>query len=147
MELYYAFTGLVRWMERSRVSLTKRKRFLEWANNFGDFYGTPKRFVEETISKGKDIILSIDVKGAMQVKKIYKDAVLIFLLPPNFALLNKRLRKRQTEDRGTLARRLKVAKRELTYQNRYDYRIVNDNLAKAVNALKSIIAAERRRIR
>lgn len=126
--------------------LIKRDKFLEWADNFGDLYGTLKASVKKAVSKGDDIILSIDVKGAMQVKGLCKDAILIFLLPPSFELLKMRLKKRKTEGKKMLAQRLKVAKKELTYLNRYDYVIVNDSLAKAVDALKSIIAAERNKI-
>ena len=128
-------------------SLKKKNKFLEWTNNFGDLYGTPKGFVKKAISQGRDIILSIDVKGAMQVRRLYKDAVLIFLLPPSLKLLKRRLKKRRTESRETAARRLRVARRELGYLQRYDYAIVNDSLKKAVEALRSIIIAERNRIR
>lgn len=128
------------------IRLMRRNRFLEWANNFGDLYGTPKDFVKKTISKGKDVILSIDVKGAMQVKRAYKDAILIFLSPPSMEVLKRRLKNRNTEDKGVLLKRLKVAKRELACLHRYDYVIVNDNLARAVENLKSIIIVERSRI-
>jgi len=133
--------------KREFKRLIARNKFLEWTNNFGDLYGTPKDFVSKAIFNGKDIILSIDVKGAMQVKKMRKDAALIFLSPPSFKLLKNRLKARRTENKRTMSRRLKVAKKELTYLNRYDYIIVNDNLTKAVNTLKSIIIAERNRIR
>lgn len=133
--------------KRDFERLINQKRFLEWTDNFGKLYGTPAEFVKEVISKGRDIMLSIDVKGAMQVKKIYKDAVLIFLLPPSKELLKRRLKRRKTEGKQTLARRLKIAQRELGYMDRYDYAVVNDNLAKAVDALRSIIVAERNRIK
>jgi len=126
----------------------REKRFLEWTNNFGDLYGTPKRPVEECVSGGEDIVLSIDVKGAMQVKRAYDcTAVLVFLVAPNFSLLRERLKRRQTEDKRSLAKRLKAAKKELTYLNRYDYVIVNDSLGRAVSALKSIITAERHKVK
>lgn len=126
----------------------REKRFLEWTDNFGNLYGTPKGFVEETVSKGEDIVLSIDVKGAMQVRGAYDSgALLIFLVAPNFSLLKERLSKRKTEDKRSLAKRLKVAKKELTYLNKYDYVIVNDSLVKAVSALKSILTAERHKVK
>lgn len=127
--------------------LAQRNNFLEWTNNFGALYGTPKRFVLEALSKGKDVVLSIDVKGAMQVRRLYKTAVLIFLLPPSLRLLKKRLRMRRTEDKEGYKRRLKAAKRELAYSDRYDYAVQNDKLAKAVGALKSIIITEREKVR
>lgn len=127
--------------------LIRKNGFLEWAENFGNLYGTPKEFVLNAISKGNNIILPIDVKGAMQVKKIYKNAVLVFLLPPSMKLLKNRLKKRKTEEVRTLTHRLEVAKKELTYVNKYDYTIVNDRLDKAVETFKSIIAGERNKNR
>lgn len=124
--------------------LASEGKFLEWADNYGDLYGTPRDFIEETIAGGDNIILSIDVKGAMQVREISKDAVLVFLLPPSIELLEKRLKDRRTEDSKTTARRLEVAKKELECADKYDYRIVNDSLPKAVSALKSIIMKESR---
>jgi guanylate kinase len=126
--------------------MKSRKRFLEWTNNFGDLYGTPARPVREALSKGRDVILSIDVKGAMQVKRLYRDAVLIFILPPSMGMLKTRLRRRKTENVKAAARRLEVAKREMTYLNRYDYAVVNDDLTEAVNSIKAIIMSERKRI-
>ena len=127
--------------------LIRKKGFLEWTDNFGSLYGTPKGAVEKSIKKGRDIILSIDVKGAMRVKGMYKNAVLIFLLPPSIADLKKRLKKRKTENKKTFARRINVAKRELTYLGKYDYVVVNDTLTEAVKVLKSIIITERGKTR
>lgn len=128
-------------------ALFSKKSFLEWTDNFGDLYGTPKAFIDKAISKGRDVILTIDVKGAMRVKKMRRESVLVFLLPPSMALLKKRLKGRMTESRESSEKRLKRARKELAYLKRYDYAIVNDNLAKAVELLKSIIVAERNRIR
>lgn len=125
----------------------KEGRFLEWTNNFGDLYGTPKEPVVSAIEKGRDVMLAIDVKGAMQVKRMQRDAVLVFLVAPNFSLLKSRLKMRNTEDKRSLSVRLKTAKRELTYRRKYDHVIVNDSLANAVNRLKTIITAERHRIK
>lgn len=132
--------------KRFRALLFK-KSFLEWTDNFGDLYGTPKAFIDKAISKGRDVILAIDVKGAMRVKKMRRESVLVFLLPPSMALLKKRLKGRMTESRESREKRLKRARKELAYLKRYDYAIVNDNLARAVESLKSIIVAERNRIR
>ncbi len=126
--------------------LLAKGNFLEWTDNFGDLYGTPRKFVVDTVSRGEDVILTIDVKGAMQVKRARADAVLIFLLPPSFALLQKRLRKRRTESGESVARRLKVARKELQFLKKYDYAVVNDNLTKAVDTIKAIVIAERKRI-
>ncbi len=124
----------------------EKKAFLEWEENFGDFYGTPKGYVKRVRAKGKDVILTIDVKGAMQVRKAVKDAVLIFIVPPSLKLLKERLKNRKTETRNMRERRLEAAKRELSYVKRYDYSIINDNLNKAVDTLKSIIIAERNKV-
>ncbi|NQT07193.1 MAG: guanylate kinase [Candidatus Omnitrophica bacterium] len=126
--------------------LIKSGKFLEWADNFGDLYGTPKNFVLNNIKRSKDVILAIDVKGAMQVKKMYKKAVLTFLMPPSMDVLKKRLKKRKTEKGRGLARRLKVAKKELAYLKRYDYVVVNDSLVRAVETFKAIITAERNKV-
>lgn len=120
--------------------------FLEWTKNFGFFYGTPKRNIINNIKKGKDTLLLIDVKGALLVKKLFREAVLIFLLPPSLADLKKRLKVRNSDTAGEIERRFKIAKKEISYVNRYDYKIINDNLKKAENDLKSIIIAERRKV-
>ena len=120
-----------------------RGGFLEWAKNFRNFYGTPRRFVEDSIKKGKDVILAIDVKGAMQIRKAVPAAVLIFVVPPSRRELRRRLRKRNTEHKTSISTRLKVAGKEMTYIPKYDYVVVNDSIEKAVGKLRTIIAAER----
>jgi guanylate kinase len=127
-------------------ALISNKSFLEWEDNFGHMYGTPRRFVERATARGEDVILAIDVKGGMKVKKLRKDAVLVFILPPSIAMLKRRLKKRKTETTEAAARRLRVAKKELALSGKYDYAIVNDNLAKAVEAFRSIVIAERNRL-
>ncbi|MEE8359595.1 MAG: guanylate kinase [Candidatus Omnitrophota bacterium] len=127
--------------------LRSHGKFLEWTFNFDDLYGTPKDFVKKILSSGKDVILAIDVKGAMQIKKIERPSVLIFLLPPSFGHLKKRLKGRRTEDKETITKRLRIAKRELSYSNRYDYTVVNNSLREAVDTVKAIIIAERNRVR
>jgi len=124
-----------------------KKKFLEWAINFGNFYGTPRKFVEDSVKNGKDAILSIDVQGAMQVKKTCPKAVFIFIAPPSFAELYKRLRRRNTECKTTIKARLKVAKKELAYISKYEYVVVNDSLEKALGKLRAIITAERCRVK
>jgi guanylate kinase len=121
----------------------RRKGFLEYEENFGYLYGTPRGFVEERIKKGRPVLLSIDVKGAMRVRRAYPAAsVLIFLLPPSMAALRKRLRARRSDPPEVIKRRLGLAKKELSYKKRYDYRIVNDNLEKAYRRLKRVVSAE-----
>lgn len=121
----------------------KKGNLLEWEENFGYLYGTPKRFVTERIKSGKDVLLSIDVKGAMRVKKQFPASTLIFIKPPSLAELSKRLilRKRDREDE--IAKRLKLAKKELAYAKRYNYVVVNRKLNEAVKRVISIIKKER----
>ncbi|WP_456398136.1 guanylate kinase [Desulfurobacterium sp.] len=116
---------------------------LEWAEVYGNFYGTPKDKVIEALNKGKDILLDIDTQGALQVKKNYPDAVLIFILPPSLKELERRLRNRGTEDKETIEKRLLIARRELKLATKYDYMIINDQIEEAFEKLKSIVNAER----
>ena len=127
-------------------AIRKRHGFLEWANVFGRFYGTPKKEVEEHVKRGRDVLLLIDVQGAKKVKKTKPDAVFIFLAPPSKEELKHRLEKRGTEDRSEIMRRYRVATRELIELNDLrlcDYRIVNREIPVATEVLKSIIRSER----
>lgn len=120
----------------------EKGKLLEWEKNFGHFYGTPKQFVLEKIKEGKNILLSIDVKGAMKVKKKFPESVLIFLKPPSFAELSHRLKSRNTDEKTEIVDRLKVAKRELEFVPRYDYVVINKRIEKAVTEVVSIIKKE-----
>ena len=124
----------------------KRNGFLEWANVFGKFYGTPKKEVEEHLRHGKDVLLLIDVQGAKKVKRTRPDAVFIFLAPPSKEELKRRLEKRGTESKREINRRYNVATRELKELNDLklcDYRIVNRYIPRALEVLEGIIRAER----
>ena len=117
--------------------------FLEYEKNFDNFYGTPKKFITQTLKKGRHVLLSIDVKGAMKVRRAYpSESVLIFILPPSPAVLKKRLEKRMTDAPETMSKRLALAKKEMAYKKKYDYRIVNDRLGRAYSILKKIIIKE-----
>lgn len=131
------------------LEIKKKEGFLEWANVFGKFYGTSKKEVEEHLKRGRDVLLLIDVQGAKKVKTVKPDAVFIFLSPPSKDELRRRLEKRGTESKMEINRRLKVATSELRelnamYDGRYlcDYRIVNRDIQKCREILKSIIHAE-----
>ena len=127
-------------------AIRKKHGFLEWANVFGRFYGTPKKQVKEHLKRGRDVLLLIDVQGAKQVKKTKPDAVFIFLAPPSKEELKRRLLRRGTETRDEIERRYRVATSELKELNELklcDYRIVNRELQVAHEVLKSIILAER----
>ena len=127
-------------------AIRRKNGFLEWANVFGRFYGTPKEQVEEHMKRGRDVLLLIDVQGAKQVKKTKPDAIFIFLTPPSKEELKKRLIRRGTESRKEIERRYRVATSELIELNELklcDYRIVNREIPVAHHVLKSIILAER----
>jgi guanylate kinase len=122
--------------------------FLEYAEVFGNYYGTPRSALELARSKSQDLVLDIDVQGAAQLKKRIPDAVTIFVLAPSREVLEKRLRTRSQDSDVVIRRRLDVAAREIRDYNRYDYVLVNEDLDLASESLKAIIRAERvRRIR
>ncbi len=113
--------------------------FLEHAEVFGCKYGTPKKRVLEKLELGKNIVLEIDVQGAMQVKKNFSEALLIFILPPSEEELLKRLKGRATETEEQIKTRFAKAKEEMAYADQYDYQVVNDNLDDAVHEIENII--------
>ncbi len=118
-------------------------RFLEWANVFGNYYGTDRRHVEELLSQGYDVILDIDVRGASQVKAKVSDVLTIFILPPSMDVLRERLLKRKTETDDALRRRLDGARKEIMLAPWFDYIVINDVLEDAVNDVISIIRSTR----
>lgn len=120
--------------------------FIEWAKVHNNYYGTPRKYVEDTIKQGKDIILEIDIQGAKKVQETCPDAIFVFLLPPSLEELKNRLDKRGTEDDHNKAIRIKNARDELKELKKYDYQIVNDKLKEAVKKLEAIIIAEKCRI-
>ena len=116
--------------------------FLEHASVHGHYYGTPKAPVMSQLKAGRDVILEIDVQGAMQVKESYPDGVFIFILPPSVDALRSRIMHRGTESEEDIQVRLGAAQREMEYLEHYDYYVVNDDLEKAVDSVKKIMAAE-----
>ena len=122
----------------------KKGNLLEWERNFGHLYGTPKSFVLEKRKEGKDVLLSIDVKGAMKIRKKLPGSILIFIKPPSLKELSRRLKTRNTDRKKEIAKRLKIAKRELGFMPKYDYIVVNNRLKDAINEVLSIIKKERR---
>ncbi|MCE5322761.1 guanylate kinase [bacterium] len=121
--------------------------FLEYANVHGNMYGTPRKWVEQRLSEGVDVILKIDVQGGLSVKKQMPSAVMVFLAPPSIEELEKRLRGRLTESENDLAKRLSNARGELDQIPHYEYIIENDSLAKAAQELKAVIIAEHLRVK
>ena len=112
---------------------------LEYDRHFGNYYGTPKKFVVERLCEGKDVILEIDVAGALQVKENYPDCRLIFLAPPSIEALKERLKKRNSESDEQIAERLARVEKETANLNRYDYVVINDRLDKAVEEIIEIL--------
>lgn len=117
-------------------------KFLEWAEFAGNRYGTKKKYINQCLEEGKDIILEIDTQGALQVKKQMPEAVLIFICPPSIETLENRLRGRHTEDESTIQRRLQEVKIELERAENFDYKVVNDDLDNAIVELENIIVGE-----
>jgi guanylate kinase len=130
----------------SRPEFEAMKRnddFLEHADVFGNYYGTARSFLRMAEQEGKDLLLDIDVQGAAQIKSRIPEAVRIFILPPNRQELEKRLRTRSLDAEPVIQRRLVTASREIENYEKYDYILVNDRLEESVDALKSILLAER----
>lgn len=124
-----------------------KDQFLEYAFVHNNYYGTPKDFVLKEIEKGEIVLLEIDVQGAMQVKKNYKNVVFVFLLPPTMAELKDRITKRGTETPEDIQRRFENAFEELNFVGEYDYFVVNKKVDEAVIDIENIIRAEKLRVK
>lgn len=124
----------------------KENKFVEWAIVHGDYKGTPTIFLMKELQKGRDVLLELDVQGAMQVKEKFPDGIFIFIAPPTWKDLEDRLRKRNTEGEKALEKRLKDARIEIKYKKNYNYLVVNDNIKSALKKIESIIVAERCKI-
>jgi guanylate kinase len=125
-----------------------RGEFLEYAQVFGNYYGTHQSVLERARSEGKDLVLDIDVQGARQLKRSIPDAVSIFILAPSRAILEQRLRARSEDAEAVIQRRLKEAAEEIKNYDMYDYVLVNDSLDRSTQVLEAIVHAEHaRRVR
>lgn len=118
---------------------------LEYAEIYGNFYGTPRSYVMSILDQGKDVVLEIDPQGALQIKQRFPDAVFVFIVHPSLDELTKRIYKRGTDSEEVIKRRLSAATSELAYASKYDYIIVNDEVEKASKKVSNIIDAERNR--
>lgn len=123
-----------------------RGEFLEHAVVYDHYYGTRRSVIEEALRRGTDIILDIDVRGALQVMEKKYPAVFVYIVPPSLEELERRLRGRATDSEEVIRKRLSLARDEMAYAERYDYVVVNDRLEEAFEDLKAIILAERRRV-
>lgn len=120
----------------------KQEKFVEYAIVHGNYYGTPREFLEENLKKGLNVLMDIDVQGAKKLMNLYPDGIFIFLLPPNFDELKKRLLKRNTDDEKEISNRLKTAEEEMKYMRDYRYVVKNENLEETVTEILKIIDKE-----
>ena len=123
----------------------QRHEFLEWAMVHGEYYGTPRPFIDDSLAAGHWVLLAIDVQGAAAIRRRLPDSVLVFLVPPSWEALQQRLAGRR-DDSGSVAVRLANARGELAAAKRYDYLVVNDELERAVDQIECIMTAESLRI-
>lgn len=120
--------------------------FLEYAEVYGNFYGTPRSEVLRLLDEGKDVILEIDIQGALKIKSSYPEGVFIFIMPPSMEELKNRITNRGSETPESLKTRLEAAYDEISFASKYDYAVVNDEVDKAVKKIESIIIAEKCRV-
>jgi guanylate kinase len=138
----YNFISRVRFEE-----MVAADSFLEWADVFGNLYGTCAEDAERDLAAGRDLVLVIDVQGARQVRQRCAGTVGVFVLPPSFAVLEQRLRGRSADTEEAMQRRLQTARDEVTAFSEYDYVVVNDELEACVDRMRAIVLAERARLR
>jgi guanylate kinase len=122
--------------------MIKDDQLLEWAEYVGNYYGTPVDYVEKTLNEGNDIILEIEVQGALKVREKFQEGVFIFLMPPSLAELRNRIVNRGTETEELINNRMTVARDEIEMMNKYDYVVENDEVDFAVDRIKAIVIAE-----
>lgn len=124
------------------VDLINKDGYLEYAQYCENYYGTPKKQVEDMLSEGYNVFLEIEVQGGLQIMEKYPDILSIFILPPSMESLERRLRRRGTEDEETIQKRLTEAEREISFKDRYKYNVVNDDLDAAVDEVLDILHRE-----
>ncbi len=129
--------------EPTFMEMAERHEFLEWARVHGHLYGTPRKALTDRMEQGLDVLLEIDVQGAIQVKKKFEDAVFIFILPPSMEVLRTRLEMRGGDSPEEIQRRLQKAREEVWSYREYYYIVRNDDLAQSLKELESILLAER----
>jgi len=140
--VHYYFKSVEQFME-----MKNKGEFLESAEVYKNFYGTPKAPVMKILDNGDDVIFEIDICGARQIKNIYPESILIFVMPPSFEVLEKRLRGRGTDAEDVILRRLSQAKSELATYKEFDYFVVNDDIQKSIDDVVSIIKSEKCKVK
>ncbi len=126
--------------------MIEQNELIEYAQYVGNYYGTPREYVETQLDAGKNVILEIELQGAMKVKELIKDVVLIFITPPSANELKERLIGRGTEDMDTINARLARAVEESVFMDKYDYLLINDKLDECIDELHNIIQSERSKV-
>ena len=126
-------------------AMIEADEFVEWAEVHGHLYGTSRRALQAALDEDRFLILDVDVQGAMQMRERVADVVLVFVLPPSADALVERLAERGTEGEDTVARRIENARAELEQASQFDYIVINENLDQAIEEVRSIVSAERRR--
>ncbi len=122
--------------------LIEKEKLLEWAEYVGNYYGTPIDYVEESLQQGKDVMLEIEVQGALQVRKAFPEGLFIFLAPPSLNELKSRIQTRGTESEDLINNRMTVAKEEIEMMDAYDYVVENDRIELACERIQAIVTAE-----
>ena len=120
--------------------------FLEYNNYAGNYYGTPKEFIEKKIKSGIDVILEIEINGAQNIKKLIPEAIFIFIMPPSIEIMKERLRNRGTDSEEKILERFKIAYQEINEVTKYNYVVVNDKLEEAIEKVNSILLSEKCRV-
>jgi guanylate kinase len=127
-------------------ALIQNGDLLEWAEVYGNYYGTARKFIDDRLSEGNDVLLDIDVQGARTIRAKRSDAIGIFIMPPSYQVLRARLETRRLDKEYIIEQRLRIACREITHYKTYDYLIVNDDFDESANELKAIILGSRCRM-
>lgn len=130
-------------VSREEFERMKDSELVEWAEVHGELYGTPRRYIEDELAAGHDVMLNVDIQGGFSVKKVFPDAVTVFILPPSMEVLESRIRNRGTDEHIDIEGRLATARKEITASAQYDYIIINDDLGAAVSQLQAVVTAER----
>ena len=139
-ETYYFYT------KEEFQQKTKEDYFLEYALYANNYYGTPKKYIQEHLDKGQDVILEIEIQGAMQMKKIIPEALFVFVMPPSLKELRQRLINRGTDSKEKILERFKIAYQEMNEVTKYNYVVINDDVENAADKILAIIKSERCRV-